>query len=71
MSIIAITQSGSPILHKKSEKVDLFTDEIQKTVQDLIDTMYASNLIGIAAPQIGIDQQIFISEIRETPSRKS
>jgi peptide deformylase len=71
MSIITIAQSGNPILHKKSEKVDLFTDEIQKTVQDLMDTMYAWNLIGIAAPQIGVDQQIFISEIRETPSRKS
>jgi peptide deformylase len=37
----------------------------------MTDTMRRENLVGIAAPQIGIGQRIFLSEIRKTLARKN
>ena len=42
----------------------------QQTITDLVDTLRASTLIGMAAPQIGRAHRIFVTEIRETPFRK-
>ena len=42
----------------------------QKTIEDLIDSMRFHELVGMAAPQIGIPLRIFITEIRATKLRK-
>jgi peptide deformylase len=47
------------------------TENIQEITRDLIDTMRANHLVGIAAPQIGVNLRIFVTEIRETPTRNT
>jgi peptide deformylase len=70
MIIKKITQAGNPILRKKADLVKNFkSQEINKTIKDLIDTMRSGSLIGIAAPQIGRSFRIFITEIRKTKNR--
>ncbi len=72
MVIENIPQIGSEILHKQVERVtDIQSEEVQQVVEDLIDTMRAENLVGMAAPQIGRDMSIFITELRETKIRTS
>lgn len=69
MPIKTITQNWNPILHNPSTDVTDFMWITQEIIANLIDTMRAKNLIGIAAPQIGIWKRIFVTEVRKTEFR--
>lgn len=71
MIIKKITQAGNPMLRKKAKSVaDVNSPVIKKIINNLIDTMRGSVLVGLAAPQIGQSFQIFVTEIRETINRR-
>lgn len=58
-----ILTSPNAQLRQMSEKVDLKdipSDEFKELIKDLLETMRAENGIGIAAPQIGVPQQLII-----------
>ena len=44
---------NNEILRKKSEKVDIFDDEVKEFSEILLDLMYAYDWVGLAAPQVG------------------
>lgn len=72
MIIKSVTQVGNPIIRKKSVKViSVNSPEVKKIIKDLTDSMRHSNLVGMAAPQIGYNLQIFVTEIRTTTLRKT
>jgi peptide deformylase len=71
MIIEEIIQIWNPILSQKSKIVkDIFSSETKKVIEDLIDTMRAKNLIGMAASQIWTKLRIFVTEVRSTIYRK-
>ena len=71
MIIEDIIQIWNPLLTKKTLKVKDFSSlKTKQTIINLIDTMRASDLIWIAAPQIGVSARIFVTELRDTPLRK-
>lgn len=51
---------GHPVLRKTSEEVDPTSPELKKLVDDMFETMYASEGIGLAAPQIGRNERIVV-----------
>ena len=55
-----------PVLKRKSEEVGEVTDQIKQLAQDLKETMFASQGIGLAAPQIGVLKRI-IAVQEKTP----
>lgn len=63
MANLGITKYGNPVLRKVAEPVTEINDEIKKIVNDMLDTMYASEGVGIAAPQIGISKRIIIVDV--------
>jgi len=70
MIIKNATQVGNPVIRKKSKKVSgINSKETKKVVRDLIDSMRHHGLVGMAAPQIGKELRIFVTEIRETNVR--
>lgn len=72
MIIKSVTQVGNPIIRKKSVKViSVNSQEVKKIIKDLTDSMRYSNLVGMAAPQIGYNFKIFVTEIRNTTLRKT
>lgn len=72
MIIKNTTQIGNPIIRNKSKKVVSFdTKETKTIIKDLIDSMRYHNLVGMAAPQIGKNIRIFVTEIRKTTLRKT
>ncbi|MFA6422346.1 MAG: peptide deformylase [Candidatus Buchananbacteria bacterium] len=72
MIIRSVTQVGNPVIRKKSQKVDsVKSPEVKKIIKDLVDTMRSANLVGMAAPQIGVNLRIFVTGIRETVYRKT
>jgi peptide deformylase len=65
-------QIGNPIVRKKSKQVnpkDIKSKKIQNLIKDLVDSMRHYGLVGMAAPQIGINLNVFVSEIRKTKLR--
>jgi peptide deformylase len=61
-----------PVLMKKGEPVTEFTPELAQFVEEMFDSMYAAQGIGLAAPQISISKQITIIDIsfKERPEDK-
>lgn len=72
MIIKNVTQIGNPKIRRKSKKVlNVTSPEIKKIIKNLTDSMHASNLVGMAAPQIGQNLMVFVTEIRPTKLRKT
>ena len=56
-----ITKYGADVLRKAAEPVEEINDEIINTINDMLETLYASkDGVGIAAPQIGVSKRIII-----------
>lgn len=71
MIIKSTTQVGNLVIRKKSQRVvDTSSASTKKIIKDLTDSMRHHGLVGMAAPQIGSELRIFVTEIRETKSRK-
>lgn len=60
MAILPIVTYDDEILHKKAEPVAKLTGEIRQLIDDMLDTMYNSDGVGLAAPQIGKLLRIFV-----------
>lgn len=64
MSPARIRLFPEPVLRKKCKPVQVFDQNLAHTIQTMLQTMRAQTMgIGIAAPQIGIDQQIVIVDV--------
>ena len=61
-----------PVLAQKGEPVTEFTPELAQLVDEMFDSMYAAEGIGLAAPQIGISKQITVIDVsfKERPEDK-
>ena len=60
MSIRKIIKYGTPSLREKSKEVHKISKKVQILIDDLFDTMYATNGVGLAAPQIGENLRVFV-----------
>lgn len=70
MAIRRRTFLGDPRLKGANKKIFSFKDKkLTQVITDLIETMHKVDLIGMAAPQIGENYQVFITEPRKTKSR--
>ena len=54
MALRQIVTIGEDVLYKKSRTVEKFDDRLGQLIDDMLDTMYAANGVGLAAVQIGI-----------------
>ena len=71
MAIKKTAEIGSKMIRSKAKEVDMRASaKVRKIITDLNDTMRDTNLVGMAAPQIGIGSRIFVTEIRKTILRK-
>lgn len=58
--IYPITVYGEPLLRKIAEPITPDYPELKKLVEDMFETMYHSDGVGLAAPQIGLSIRIFV-----------
>lgn len=58
-----IKKIGDPVLRKKAKKIEKVTKDIQKLADDMIETMHSADGLGLAAPQVGISQRMFVVEL--------
>ena len=67
MSVRKIVKYGTPSLREKSKDVYKISKKIQQLVDDLYDTMYATNGVGLAAPQVGENVRVFVVDVGTDP----
>lgn len=63
MGVKRVLQYGEKSLREPSKEVHKVSKKIQELVQDLLDTMYAKNGVGMAAPQIGVNYRVFVIDV--------
>lgn len=56
---------GDPVLREECRPVEALDDEVRQLIIDLMDTMYAEEGIGLAAPQIGVPLRVFVYDVRD------
>ena len=67
MAIRNIRVIGDEILTKKAKEVKEMTDKTRELVQDMLDTMYEADGVGLAAPQVGVLKRIVVIDVGEGP----
>ncbi|WP_163192606.1 peptide deformylase [Clostridium thermarum] len=65
MALRNIRTDHDEILRKKSKVVDEVNDRIKLLVKDMIETMYAAEGVGLAAPQVGILKRVAVVDVGE------
>jgi peptide deformylase len=66
-----ILKYGDTTLHDKARDVDVVTPEIDRLVDDMIETMYAAPGIGLAATQVGVPLRVFVIDLNVGRSMNS
>lgn len=61
--ILPIRVYGDPILRKQTADVEETTDELQQLIDDMIETMGAAEGVGLAAPQVGRLERVFVADV--------
>ncbi|MGM0499285.1 MAG: peptide deformylase [Bacillota bacterium] len=65
MALLQIREIGDPVLRSKAKKIDAVNKKTNDLIDNLFDTMYEEDGVGLAAPQVGILKRIAVVDIRE------
>lgn len=60
MARLEVRLLGDPVLRAKADEVTQVTDATLRLIEDMFETMYAEEGVGLAAPQVGISQRIIV-----------
>ena len=58
--IYELKKYGDPILREKSTEVEVIDEKIQEVLDNMVETMYETKGVGLAAPQIGLNKRMFV-----------
>lgn len=61
--ILKVVKYPEPVLSQPGEPVSEFNDELKKLVADMFETMYASQGIGLAAPQVAVSKRVTVIDL--------
>lgn len=65
MSVLPIVTYNDPVLRNETKPVQSDSDDLQELIDNMFQTMYNSNGVGLAAPQIGKSIQLFVVDADE------
>ena len=65
MALRNIRTVGDEVLRKRAKEVKLFNQKLEVLIKDMVDTMYESNGVGLAAPQVGVLKRVFVIDVGE------
>lgn len=69
MALREIRTLGDEVLRKRSREVEKIDDRVKTLIEDMIETMYHADGVGLAAPQVGILKRIIVIDAGEGPLR--
>lgn len=63
MAKLDIEKFGSEVLRKPCAAVQKFDKKLKKLTSDMLETMYAADGVGLAAPQIGVNERVIVIDV--------
>ena len=63
MSVLPVLTAPDPRLKATSKPVAKVDDSVRKLMDDMLETMYVSNGIGLAAPQVGVTKRVIVMDL--------
>lgn len=63
MTKLKVYEYPHPILKQKAEKVGYVDEQLRRLFDDMLETMYAENGCGLAAPQVGVSKRLVVVDI--------
>ena len=67
MALREIRKEGDPVLQKVCRPVTQMTSRLRVLIDDMLDTMYEAEGVGLAAPQVGVLRRIVVIDVGEGP----
>ena len=64
MAVLEIMTYPNATLTRRSEEVEKVDGKIKKLISDMVDTMYANEGVGLAAPQVGVSKRVIVVDAR-------
>jgi len=65
VAIREIVYLGDEILRREADPVETFDEELERLAEDMFETMYHAEGVGLAAPQIGLSRRICVVDVRD------
>ena len=65
MALRNIREMGDPVLEKKAKVIKEVTPRLRALAQDMLETMYDTGGVGLAAPQVGILKRLVVIDVTE------
>ena len=65
MAVRKIRTLGDEILRKECKPVKAMTPRVRELIEDMFETMYEANGVGLAAPQVGVMKQIVVIDVED------
>lgn len=66
MTVLPIIVAPDPRLKIKAKPVDAVDDDVRQFMDDMLESMYAANGIGLAAPQVGDGRRVIVVDVART-----
>jgi len=63
MATRIVRKNGDEVLRKKCKKVEVIDEKIKELVEDMLETMYKNNGVGLAAPQVGVLKRVVVIDL--------
>ena len=70
MAILKVSRLGHPVLRRVAEQVpveEIATPQFQQFIDDMVETMYEYDGVGLAAPQVHVSKQVAVLEVDKSP----
>jgi peptide deformylase len=68
MPLLNIELLGSEVLRRRADELEGPSEELDRLIEDMFETMYDAQGIGLAAPQIGISKRLIVVDVNEEGS---
>lgn len=65
MAVLEIKTAGDPILKQAAAEVTKIDKRVKKLLDDMAETMYATDGVGIAAPQVGVSLRVIVVDVEQ------
>ena len=65
MSLLEIKKAGAPVLKQHCEPVEKIDKKLKQILDDMADTMYQSDGVGLAAPQVGLPIRMVVIDCQD------
>lgn len=70
MALLGIRLLGEKVLRRRADPVEEITGEVRRLVNDMFDTMYEAEGIGLAAPQVGVSRRVLVVDVEDTDENR-